>query len=113
MLRCQHEAHFNKISWLRFSLSPCMNYPRLVAWTPCLLMSLLSFLWFKLLQNLIFPFDLTQELQRRCNTLISLIEKENMEIEEKEKAEKKKRGTKTPVVINEYLLITLFFFFYI
>ncbi|ETE70144.1 putative global transcription activator SNF2L1, partial [Ophiophagus hannah] len=37
------------------------------------------------------------ELQRRCNTLISLIEKENMEIEEKEKAEKKKRGTKTPV----------------
>uniref|UniRef100_A0A8D2KZP1 SWI/SNF related, matrix associated, actin dependent regulator of chromatin, subfamily a, member 1 n=1 Tax=Varanus komodoensis TaxID=61221 RepID=A0A8D2KZP1_VARKO len=37
------------------------------------------------------------ELQRRCNTLISLIEKENMEIEEKEKAEKKKRGTKAPI----------------
>ncbi|KAG9478493.1 hypothetical protein GDO78_013504, partial [Eleutherodactylus coqui] len=31
------------------------------------------------------------ELQRRCNTLISLIEKENLEIEEKERAEKKKR----------------------
>ncbi|XP_051517055.1 SWI/SNF-related matrix-associated actin-dependent regulator of chromatin subfamily A member 5-like isoform X2 [Myxocyprinus asiaticus] len=30
------------------------------------------------------------ELQRRCNTLISLIEKENMEIEEKERAEKKR-----------------------
>ncbi|KAH0630943.1 hypothetical protein JD844_004332 [Phrynosoma platyrhinos] len=39
----------------------------------------------------------TLELQRRCNTLISLIEKENMEIEEKEKAEKKKRGTKAPM----------------
>merc|ERR1712241_1595161 len=29
------------------------------------------------------------ELQRRCNTLITLIERENSEIEEKEKAEKK------------------------
>nr|DBA21016.1 TPA: hypothetical protein GDO54_017741 [Pyxicephalus adspersus] len=35
------------------------------------------------------------ELQRRCNTLISLIEKENLEIEEKEKAEKKKKTAKT------------------
>ncbi|KAJ7995914.1 hypothetical protein DPEC_G00231650 [Dallia pectoralis] len=35
------------------------------------------------------------ELQRRCNTLISLIEKENMEIEEKERAEKKKRTPKS------------------
>ncbi|XP_030803133.1 SWI/SNF-related matrix-associated actin-dependent regulator of chromatin subfamily A member 5 [Camarhynchus parvulus] len=34
------------------------------------------------------------ELQRRCNTLITLIERENMELEEKEKAEKKKRGPK-------------------
>uniref|UniRef100_UPI00358E8A34 SWI/SNF-related matrix-associated actin-dependent regulator of chromatin subfamily A member 5-like isoform X1 n=1 Tax=Myxine glutinosa TaxID=7769 RepID=UPI00358E8A34 len=34
------------------------------------------------------------ELQRRCNTLISLIEKENLELEEKEKAERKKRGPK-------------------
>ena len=33
-----------------------------------------------------------QELQRRCNTLITLIERENMELEEKEKAERKKRG---------------------
>eukprot|EP00079_Xenopus_tropicalis_P023419 XP_012815803.1 PREDICTED: SWI/SNF-related matrix-associated actin-dependent regulator of chromatin subfamily A member 5 isoform X1 [Xenopus tropicalis] len=32
------------------------------------------------------------ELQRRCNTLITLIERENLELEEKEKAEKKKRG---------------------
>lgn len=31
------------------------------------------------------------ELQRRCNTIISLIEKENNEIEEKEKAEKAKK----------------------
>uniref|UniRef100_A0A7N9CKN3 SNF2 related chromatin remodeling ATPase 1 n=1 Tax=Macaca fascicularis TaxID=9541 RepID=A0A7N9CKN3_MACFA len=37
------------------------------------------------------------EFQRRCNTLISLIEKENMEIEERERAEKKKRATKTPM----------------
>ncbi|XP_060688494.1 probable global transcription activator SNF2L1 isoform X1 [Hemiscyllium ocellatum] len=35
------------------------------------------------------------ELQRRCNTLISLIEKENSELEEKERAEKKRRGPKT------------------
>merc|ERR1712062_528007 len=34
------------------------------------------------------------ELQRRCNTLITLIERENNEIEEKEKAEKKsKKGS--------------------
>ncbi|XP_048772978.1 SWI/SNF-related matrix-associated actin-dependent regulator of chromatin subfamily A member 5-like isoform X1 [Ostrea edulis] len=32
------------------------------------------------------------ELQRRCNTLITLIERENMELEEKEKAEKRRRG---------------------
>uniref|UniRef100_A0A452TBX8 SWI/SNF related, matrix associated, actin dependent regulator of chromatin, subfamily a, member 1 n=1 Tax=Ursus maritimus TaxID=29073 RepID=A0A452TBX8_URSMA len=34
------------------------------------------------------------EFQRRCNTLVSLIEKENMEIEERERAEKKKRMVK-------------------
>ncbi|XP_015769544.1 PREDICTED: probable global transcription activator SNF2L1 [Acropora digitifera] len=34
----------------------------------------------------------SKELQRRCNTLITLIEREMMEIEEKEKAERKKRG---------------------
>ncbi|XP_036082614.1 probable global transcription activator SNF2L1 isoform X4 [Rousettus aegyptiacus] len=38
------------------------------------------------------------EFQRRCNTLISLIEKENMEIEERERVEKKKRATKIPMV---------------
>uniref|UniRef100_A0A0B6ZJP7 SWI/SNF-related matrix-associated actin-dependent regulator of chromatin subfamily A member 5 n=1 Tax=Arion vulgaris TaxID=1028688 RepID=A0A0B6ZJP7_9EUPU len=36
------------------------------------------------------------ELQRRCNTLITLIERENMELEEKEKAERKKKGKATP-----------------
>ena len=35
------------------------------------------------------------ELQRRCNTLITLIERENQEIEEKERLEKKKK-TNTP-----------------
>lgn len=44
----------------------------------------------------------TQELQRRCNTLITLIERENMELEEKEKAEKKKRGPKPSVSIPKY-----------
>lgn len=39
-----------------------------------------------------------QELQRRCNTLITLIERENMELEEREKAEKKKRGPKNASV---------------
>lgn len=43
-----------------------------------------------------------QELQRRCNTLITLIERENMELEEKEKAEKKKRGPK-PSVSTDYV----------
>lgn len=33
------------------------------------------------------------ELQRRCNTLITLIERENQEIEEKERLEKKKKQT--------------------
>ena len=35
------------------------------------------------------------ELQRRCNTLITLIERENHEIEEKEKAEKRRKGGKS------------------
>lgn len=35
------------------------------------------------------------ELQRRCNTLITLIERENQELEEKERLEKKKK-TGTP-----------------
>ena len=34
------------------------------------------------------------ELQRRCNTLITLIEREVQEWEEKEKVDKKKRGPK-------------------
>uniref|UniRef100_A0AAY4DAN8 SWI/SNF related, matrix associated, actin dependent regulator of chromatin, subfamily a, member 5 n=1 Tax=Denticeps clupeoides TaxID=299321 RepID=A0AAY4DAN8_9TELE len=38
------------------------------------------------------------ELQRRCNTLITLIERENMELEEREKAEKKKRGPRSSSV---------------
>ena len=33
------------------------------------------------------------ELQRRCNTLITLIERENQELEEKEKQDKKKQKT--------------------
>lgn len=44
-----------------------------------------------LIYNQLFIF---QELQRRCNTLITLIERENLELEEKEKAEKKRRGPK-------------------
>ncbi|XP_041358454.1 SWI/SNF-related matrix-associated actin-dependent regulator of chromatin subfamily A member 5-like [Gigantopelta aegis] len=32
------------------------------------------------------------EIQRRCNTLITLIERENMELEEREKAERRKKG---------------------
>ena len=53
---------------------------------------------------------LNQELQRRCNTLITLIERENMELEEREKMEKKRgRAPKsgTPKVIN--LIIFLYF----
>lgn len=35
------------------------------------------------------------ELQRRCNTLITLIERENAELEEKERIERKKKTPKT------------------
>lgn len=57
-----------------------------------------TFFFFSLL-----PFKLhfsLKELQRRCNTLITLIERENLELEEKEKQEKKRRGPKpgTPKV---------------
>ena len=40
-----------------------------------------------------------QELQRRCNTLITLIEKENQELEEREEKERqqRKRGPKIKV----------------
>jgi SWI/SNF-related matrix-associated actin-dependent regulator of chromatin subfamily A member 5 len=51
-----------------------------------------------------------QELQRRCNTLITLIERENMELEEKEKAEKKKRGPK-PSVSIDYINHTISVFY--
>lgn len=43
------------------------------------------------------------ELQRRCNTLITLIERENQELEEKERLEKKKKtgkGNSTPAGAN-------------
>lgn len=50
---------------------------------------------------------ITQELQRRCNTLITLIERENMELEEKEKAEKKKRGPKPSVSTDESVNVLL------
>jgi len=41
------------------------------------------------------------ELQRRCNTLITLIEKENQELEEREEEERKqrKRGPKIKVML--------------
>lgn len=35
------------------------------------------------------------ELQRRCNTLITLIERENQELEERERQERKKKGGNT------------------
>lgn len=38
------------------------------------------------------------ELQRRCNTLITLIERENQEVEEKERQDKKKKSTKSGAV---------------
>ena len=44
----------------------------------------------------IVTLTLPQELQRRCNTLITLIEKENQELEEEEKKQRK-RGPKVKV----------------
>ena len=43
------------------------------------------------------------ELQRGCNTLITLIERENMELVEKEKAEKKKRKISKGFVVDGYI----------
>ncbi|KAF2355989.1 SLIDE domain [Trinorchestia longiramus] len=40
------------------------------------------------------------ELQRRCNTLITLIERENQELEEKERAERKKGRPKGCVYVK-------------
>lgn len=40
------------------------------------------------------------ELQRRCNTLIMLIERENQELEEKERLEKKKKTGKENVTLT-------------
>lgn len=40
------------------------------------------------------------ELQRRCNTLITLIERENAELEEREKNEKKKKMPKSSNVVG-------------
>lgn len=40
------------------------------------------------------------ELQRRCNTLITLIERENQELEERERAERKKGRPKGSVNIK-------------
>lgn len=64
---------------------------------------------FALLVIVIIP---TQELQRRCNTLITLIEKENQELEEEEKKQRK-RGPKLKVfllsIFNSCSLSHLFF----
>ena len=41
-----------------------------------------------------------QELQRRCNTLITLIERENTELEEREKMDRKKSKSATKSASN-------------
>lgn len=43
------------------------------------------------------------ELQRGCNTLITLIERENMELVEKETAEEKKRKIRTGFAVDSYI----------
>ena len=56
------------------------------------------------------------ELQRRCNTLITLIEKENQEVEEREEEERKqrKRGPKIKVVLSFALcVLSLYIYIYI
>lgn len=56
--------------------------------------SIISFLRYRCAPQFRFDWFIKSrtalELQRRCNTLITLIERENQELEEKEKAEKKK-----------------------
>jgi len=49
------------------------------------------------------------ELQRRCNTLISLIEKEISELEERERAEKRGRKLKNSQVDISLSNISIFF----
>lgn len=57
-----------------------------------------------------------KELQRRCNTLITLIEREMLEIEEKEKKERKRSqkpgNTKVIKVHIEYHIDFKFWGFY-
>ena len=48
-----------------------------------------------------------QELQRRCNTLITLIEKENQELEEEEKKQRK-RGPKVKVQLVVRFLVRIY-----
>jgi len=49
----------------------------------------------------------SQELQHRCNTLSTLIEKENQELEEREEKErqKRKRGPKMKVCVSDVTLV--------
>jgi len=51
-----------------------------------------------------------KELQRRCHTLITLIERENLELEEREKAERK-RATPKSSATKVLLVRRLFNFF--
>ena len=47
----------------------------------------------------------SQELQRRCNTLITLIEKEVQELEEEEEKKQRKRGPKLKVKPQHYFIV--------
>ena len=47
----------------------------------------------------------SQELQRRCNTLITLIEKEVQELEEEEEKKQRKRGPKLKVKPQHYFIM--------
>ena len=51
--------------------------------------------------------SLSQELQRRCNTLITLIEKEVQELEEEEEKKQRKRGPKLKVKPQHYFIMWL------
>ena len=57
------------------------------------------------LPPLSLSLSLSQELQRRCNTLITLIEKEVQELEEEEEKKQRKRGPKLKVKPQHYFIM--------
>ena len=60
--------------------------------------ALVSLLYYLSCDYHVILYSFSKELQRRCNTLITLIEKEVQELEEEEEKKQRKRGPKLKVM---------------